>query len=177
MTLAVIRNFGGFLIAITYDNRDTFISVVAWLLILYGAFGGYTSLSQFGLTVWLYPAPPVPIYLVTVWAVSLAFSVASLWCGLGLRRRDRSRLKALIFFLWLYIFWSVGMNVWSYIDHFYLSSSPETQYSELLESLERSARSRLANAISQSIRVVAESVIVVWVIGQLSSRLLRDEFE
>jgi len=174
-----LRSFAiwGFLIAITYKNRDSFISVVAWMLILYGVYAGYGSLSQLILTLWLYPAATVPVFLVTILVVSLFFSAASLWCGLGLRNRQRSRLKALVYFLWLYMVWSIGLNVWFYVDHFFLSSPPDSQFPELLESMERSARHSLANTVSGSIRVVLESAAIVWLIGQFSTHLIQDEFE
>ena len=168
---------GGILNAVTYKNRDTFISVVAWMLIVYGVYAGYGSLSQLILTLWLFPADTVPVFLVTMLAVGLFFSAAFLWCGLGLRSRQRSRLKALVFFLWLYIVWSVGLNVWFYVDHFFLSSPPDSQYPALLESMERSARHSLANTVSGSIRVVLESAAIIWLIGQFSTPLIQDEFE
>lgn len=164
-------------IAITYKNRDTFIAVVTWLLILYGVFGVYGALSQLTLTVWLFPTDSVPVFLVTILAVSLFFSSVSLWCGLGLRTRQRSRLKALVFFLWAYILWSVSLNIWFYIDHFFLSSPPDSQIPEVLESLQRSARHSLANTVLSSIRVILESAVIIWIIGQLSSSLIQDEFD
>ena len=97
--------------AVTYKNRDVFISVVAWMFILYGAYGGYTSLGQLILTVSFFPSPAIPVYVVTIFAVGLLFSAVSLWCGLGLRKRSRSALKTLIVFLWPYIVWSVGQNI------------------------------------------------------------------
>jgi hypothetical protein len=165
------------LIAITYKNRDTFIAVVAWVLILYGAFGLYGSLSQLILTVWLFPADTVPAFLVAMLAVGLFFSAVSVWCGLGLQTRQRSRLKVLVFFLWIYMLWSVGLNAWFYIDHFFLTSPPDSKFPELLQNLERSAQHRLANTVSNSIRIVLESAVIIWLIGQLSSSLIQDEFE
>ena len=177
MTQSGHWQFGGFLIAITYKNRDTFISVVAWMLILYGLYAGYGSLSQLIVTVGFFPSPPVPVFLITILVVGLFFSAASLWCGLGVRNRKRSRLNALVLFLWLYIVWSVGLNVWFYVDHFFLSSSPDSQFPELLESTERSARHSLANTVSSSIRVVLESAAIIWLIGQFSTPLIQDGFE
>ena len=125
---------------------------------------------------WLPPTDTVPVFLVTVLAVNLFFSAVSVWCGLGLRTRQRSRLKALVFFLWIYILWSVGHNVWFYIDHFFLTAPPDSPYPRLLETLERSERYRLANMVTSSIRVALESAVLIWMIGQLSSSLIQDEF-
>ena len=163
--------------AVTYKNRDTFISVVAWILILYGVFGCYASLSQLTVTVVFYPLPPVPVLLLVIPAVGLFFSAASLWCGLGVRNRKRSILKALVFFLWLYIAWSIGLNVWLFVEHFYLSSAVDSQNPEVLESFERSARFRLANTVSGSVRIVLESAAIIWLIGQFSTPLIQEEFE
>lgn len=147
------------------------------MLILYGLYAGYGSLSQLVLTLWLFPVDTAPAFLVTILAVGLFFSVASLWCGLGLRSRRRSRLRALVFFLWLYIVWSVGVNAWFYFDHFFLSSPPDSEFPAMLESLERSARHSLGNTVSISIKIVLESAAIIWLIGQLSTSLIRDEFE
>ena len=147
------------------------------MLILYGVFAGYGSLSQLIVTVGFYPSPPVPVLLITLLAVGLFFSAASLWCGLGVRNQKRSRLKALVFFLWLYIVWLVGLNVWFYVNHFFLSSSLDLQSPDLLEHMERSSRFGLVNTVSNSIRVVLESAAIIWLIGQLSTPLIQDGFE
>jgi len=174
-----LRSFAipGFLIAITVKNKDTFLSVIAWVLILYGVYAGYGSLSQLILTLWLSAAETVPIFLVTILVVGLFFSAASFWCGLGLRNRQKSRLRVLVFFLWLYIVWSVGLNVWFYLDHFFLSSPLDSQFPELLERMEQAARQSLANTVMASIKVVLESAAIIWLIGQLSTSLIQDEFE
>lgn len=81
MAFAVTRNIGGLLIAITRKNRDTLIAVGAGVLIIYGAFGVYGQLSQLIITMWLFPADTVPLFLVTTLAVGLLFSAVSIWCG------------------------------------------------------------------------------------------------
>ncbi len=163
-------------IAITYKNRDTFIDVVAWILIVYGAFGTYGSLSQLIQFVWARPVDAFPVYLVTLYSVSLFFSAVAVWCGLGLRARQRSRLRALVFFLWLYVLWLVGVTVWWHIEYFFMSSIIDRS-PDMLEGLERIGRSRTATLVSLSIHSVLQIAVILWAIGHLSSSMIREQFE
>ena len=169
--------FGEYLSVITYKNRDAFITAVAWWFILYGVFAGYSSLGQLIITVWFVPEPPVSVFLVSLLLGWLLFSAASLSCGLGMRKRSMSALKALVFFLWLYVIFRVGLNIWSYVDQFFMTSPPNIDIPALVESLERSARQRFARAVFTSTVVVLECTAVFWLLGQLSSSLIQDEFK
>lgn len=152
---------------------------MASVLILYGVTGVYGCLTQLALTATLYPWPPAPIFLVVVLSVSLVFAVVALWCGLGLLSRDRGRLRLLVVFLWIYILWSVGMNVWTYIDHIFVSpatTSLEWASEDMLKSIELRSRYRVSSAIVRSIWVIVQSFFIVWVIDKLSSKLIQNEF-
>ena len=155
--------------AITHKNRDTFISVVAWVLILYGLSSGYGWLTDLVPRMWLFPLDDFPPFMVASWAFGLLFSIAALWCGLGLRKRRRSRLKALVVFLWLYVVWRVGQNIGTYFILDWVSAL-ETGLSDRM-------KFTLALNIATSIRVVLESALIIWVIGQLSKPLIQEEFE
>jgi len=105
--------------------------------------------------------------------IGLFFSMASLWCGIGLLRRQRSRLKALVVFLWLYIAWSVAQVAWSHFLFFDQLSSLQTGILDLSDKMQYS----LGLNISISIRVILESALIIWVIGQFSTALIQEEFE
>ena len=155
--------------AITYKNRDTFISIVAWVLILYGLSHGYGWLTGRVPTMWLFLPNDIPPLMVASWAFDLLISIAALWCGLGLRKRRRSRLRALVVFLWLYVIWRVGQNIGTYFILDWVSAF-ETGLSDRM-------KFTLALNITTSIRVVLESALIIWVIGQLSKPLIQEEFE
>ena len=155
--------------AITDKNRDTFIAVVAWVLILYGLSRGYGLLTDLVSRMWLLSPKDIPPLMVAMWAFGLLFSIAALWCGLGLRKRRLSRLRALVVFLWLYVVWIVGQNIGTYsiLDW---GSAFETELSDMM-------KFTLVLNISASIRVVLESALIIWVIGQLRKPLVQEEFE
>jgi hypothetical protein len=157
--------------AITYKNRDTFISVVAWVLILYGLSSGYASLTDLVPRVWLFPLDDfdLPPFMVASWAFGLLFSIAAVWCGVGLQKRRRSRLRALVFILWLYVLWRVSQNIGTYLILDW-GSAFETGLSDRM-------KFTLALNITTSIRVVLESALIIWVIGQFSKPMIREEFE
>ena len=159
--------------AITSKNRDTFNSVVAWVLILYGLFKGYGWLSDLVLKIRLISLDDYPPFLIAVIVIGLFFSMVSLWCGIGLLRRQRSRLKALVVFLYLYIAWTVAQVAWSYFQIFDQLSSLQTGFSDLSDRTQYA----LGHTISNSIRVILESALIIWVIGQFSKPLVLEEFE
>jgi hypothetical protein len=167
MTQSGRSKIGGSLIAITYKNRDTFISVVAWVLILYGLFKGYGWLSDLVLKMWLFSLDSFPPFMIAMVVMGLFFSMASLWCGIGLLRRQRSRLKALVVLLWLYIAWSFAQVAWSHFLFF------KTGIPDLSDKMQYS----LGLNISISIRVILESALIIWVIRQFSTALIQEEFE
>jgi hypothetical protein len=139
---------------------------------------GYGAASQLVITLWFHAHPPAPVSLLVIFGVSFAFSAAALWCGLGMRERDSTRLRALIIVLWLYVIWSVGMNVWDYVEHFFRASPPpEWASDDILEAMKRSKDSQLVGTVFRSIFVIAEVFVVVWLTGQLSSKLVREEFK
>ena len=98
-------------------------------------------------------------------------------CCPGGSARQRSRVKALVFFLWLYVLWQVGLNAWYYIEYFFLSSPPDSLNPELRASLERFVRHSLASTVSGSISVLLQSAVIIWAIGHLRSSLIQDEFD
>ena len=147
------------------------------MLIVTGVYGAYGSLSQLITTTWVRPVDEFPVFLITVFSVGLFFSALSVWCGLGVRARQRSRLRALVFFLYVFILWSVGLLFWSYYEYFLLTPPFETRDPALLESLERLARNRVASMVFGTIRVVLESAFIIWAIGHLSSSMIREQFE
>lgn len=157
---------------ITNQNRDTFVSVVAWVLILYGLSSGYGLLSQLVTRFLLFSVGDISVTLLTVLVVGLFFSTASLWCGLGLRKRQRSRLKAFIVLLWLYIAWSIGFNVWNYYLFVDQLSSLGMPVSESLK-----MQFVLASTVSESIKVILLSALFIWLIRQFSTDLVQEEFE
>jgi len=161
---------------VTYQNSDTYISVVAWIFILLGAYGVYTSLGQLILTILFYPAPSILNLFTVVLAVSLPFSAASLWCGFGLRRRSRSALKAFIVLLFLYVLWTIGLSTWMLVDDLLMSPPAEFHIAEFLDRMEQSARYGLAQSIFSLVTSILTSAICFWLMVQFSSRAIRHEF-
>lgn len=137
------------------------------MLILYGLFKGYGWLSDLVLKMWLFSLDGFPPFLIGMVVIGLFFSMASLWCGIGLLKRQRSRLKALVVFLWLYIAWSFAQVALSHFLFF------KTGIPDLSDKMQYS----LGLNISLSIRVILESALIIWVIRQFSTALIQEEFE
>lgn len=116
---------------------------------------------------WLFSLDDFPSFVIGMVMIGLFFSMASLWCGIGLLRRQSSRLKALVVFLWLYIAWSIAQVAWSHFLFFKKGIpdlSDKMQYS-------------LGLNISISIRFILESALIIWVIRQFSTALVQEELE
>ena len=160
----------------TYQNSDTFISIVAWIFILLGAYGVYASVGHLIVTILFFPAPSIPVLLIVVWGVSLPFSAASLWCGFGLRRRSEVALKSFVVLLVLYVIWTIGLSTWMLVDDLLASPPTESSSQFMLDMMEESARHGLAVSILSLVSSLLISAACIWLIVQFSSRAVKHEF-
>ena len=164
---------------VSEDNKDIFIAVVAWLLIAWGVHGVYYSITQslLGLafskeafTLDLESAMP---FFRT--SVNFFFGIAAIWLGFGLLQRKETVLRSLPVVGWLYIvIWS-ATTIFAFVMGIYATSPSPTEAlsAEVVEAFKEARTVHVAYSARGGIALLAESALIIWVLANLKTDVIR----
>jgi hypothetical protein len=95
---------------------------------------------------------------------------------LGLLKRQRSAYRAVFLVGWLYILLWNAATVVAVAQMFHATSQAMSASPEVVESVIDARTEHLAYSARAGIRLLAESVLILWVLSNLKSAAIREEF-
>ena len=167
---------------VTENNNETFLAVIGWILLVWGVYGTYYAITQ-TLLQFAFSSEVLTFNLesavsIVSEALRLIFPVVAIWLGAGLLKRKRAAYRFIFLVGWAYILlWGAAM-ILAVVQMFHatslaMSMSPTP---EVAESSKEARIVHLAHSARAGIRLLAESILILWVLSQLKSDAIREEF-
>ena len=150
----------------TDSEMQAFVTVVAWLLVVIGAFIGLESFLGFIVWTFFFPGEKLLVEMSLTSAVPLAFSVGAVLFGYGMTYRQEKALGRTVVLLWAVVLWLVVGFVWEVAN---LVSGPDhPPWSERFD---------LAMLISHFIYQIVVTIACAWLARRLSSPSIKQAYE
>ena len=173
---------GSRLSVVTEENKEIFIGVVAWLLIAWGVHGVYYSITQsllglaFSKEAFALDLESAMPFFTT--SLNVFFGIAAIWLGFGLLQRKETVLRSFPVVGWLYIvIWSATTIFAFGIGIYATSPSPaEAPSAEVVEAFKEARTVHLAYSARGGIALLAESALIIWVLANLKTDVIRQGF-
>ena len=164
-------------------TQSTFVTVVAWIFIVFAGFGVLMTTAQNILISFMpvIPAPPNPSFMernfrllfLLPWIISVLMLVSSI----GLLKRLRWAWKAFIGLLSLGVIWCTGTLVVVYFMGFGTPPPPPAGASEAYrESMQQFDSFRIGIQVFSTIFALFMAGLFIWIIRKLISPDIENEF-
>ncbi len=165
---------------VTEDTKATFIAVVGWLLFAWGIYQIYDSTTQvllqlaFSEAIFTLDLASATSILNT--SLDVFFAIAAMWLGSGLLRRKPVVLRSISLIGWLYILTWFGVTISGIGFMFHATSPAEAHSAEVVQALKEARTVHLAYSARAGIRLLAESALILWVLANLKTDVIRQDF-
>ena len=164
----------------TEKNSEIYIAVVGWVLLAWGVYGAYYSATQ-SILQFAFSDEALTINLdaamsIVVASLQFLFPIAAIWLGLGLLKRNLAAYRSASLIGWLYILSWWTLTIVAVVTMFYATSLTEDLSAEVVQAFREARTVQLAYSTQTWIRLLAESALILWVLSNLKSDVIRREF-
>ncbi len=168
---------------VTEDNSETFLAVVGWMLFAWGVYGTYYAVSQallqlaFSNDVFTFNLESAGS--IAYEALTLVFPILAIWLGAGLLKRNRATYRSIFLVGWLYILLWSAATILSVVQMFHATSfvlNTGPSPGEVAEPVKEARTIHLAYATRAGVRLLAETILILWVLHKFKSEAIRKAF-
>jgi len=158
------------------DESQTFITVVAWLFVVIGAYAALLAFQQLVIWTFFWPTDSPVIEMSLSSATLLLFDTGAVLCGIGMLNRREKALRNSVVLLWAYVAWMALGFVWGIAELTMEWSESSGRSPEASDYHARSDSYDMAWTISDIVLAIVVLVACVWLARRLSSPLIKNAY-